>query len=155
MKRTTPVPGDLIICETVAAISTHYRVVTAEHPFKPSGHASPRPKTFCEGDVAWDTQLPPRRFDGTLTASCKTCRGTAARHQPQEALSGNAANPQSVADSTTGGEAGQQLTKLRRALELWAIELETARSVLQECSLDPHNVARRLRRLMQVDDAGS
>ena len=45
-----------IICETVAAITTHLRRVGAIQPSF-SGHRD-RPRTLCGMEAAWDTQLP-------------------------------------------------------------------------------------------------
>lgn len=73
MSRPDPTPGDLVICETAAAISTHFRIVTDARPFKPAGHRSPQPETFCERPAAWDTLLPTHRQDGHLAAGCAAC----------------------------------------------------------------------------------
>lgn len=67
----------LVICETVAAITTHLRIVTTAHPICLGGHASPKPRTLCDLDVGWDTQLPVRHEDGVLTARCGHCRAAA------------------------------------------------------------------------------
>lgn len=62
---------ELVVCESTAAIVTHLRIVTIEHPIKPGGHTMGgrflRPKTLCDREAAWDMALP------IGTASCKTC----------------------------------------------------------------------------------
>ena len=63
---------NLVICETAAAISTHYRIVTAEHPIRLSGHY-PRPRTLCGMEAAWDTERPATRLDGSFAARCREC----------------------------------------------------------------------------------
>lgn len=52
-----PNPLGLVVCETTAAISTHFRLVSPEFPIRLGGHW-PRPKTLCDKEAAWDTQLP-------------------------------------------------------------------------------------------------
>lgn len=47
----------LVVCETVAAITTHLREVTPETPLNYGGH-HPRPKALCGAEIAWDTKLP-------------------------------------------------------------------------------------------------
>lgn len=47
----------LVVCETVAAISTHLRDV-GEVPINYGGHMLPRPKALCKAQIAWDTRLP-------------------------------------------------------------------------------------------------
>jgi hypothetical protein len=61
-----------VVCETIAAITTHLRIVTAEHPIRLSGHW-PRPLTLCRMEAGWDTQIPVRRRDGTIAARCRHC----------------------------------------------------------------------------------
>jgi predicted Zn finger-like uncharacterized protein len=46
-----------VVCETVAAITPHIRIVTAEHPIRLGGHSN-RPLALCGTVIAWDTQLP-------------------------------------------------------------------------------------------------
>lgn len=61
----------MVVCETMAAITTHLRVVDDEHPIRLSGHSVP-PATLCGMSAAWDTQLP-------LNATrCNACRLKAA-----------------------------------------------------------------------------
>lgn len=48
----------LVVCESVAAITTHLREVTDATPIRLSGHAPPRPPSLCGIDIAWDTKLP-------------------------------------------------------------------------------------------------
>ena len=71
-----PGTSGLVICETVAAISTHYRLLSPEFPFKPGGH-HPRPSTFCAKAVGWDTELPTTRPDGSLAVKCRECHAVA------------------------------------------------------------------------------
>ena len=57
----------LIVCETVAAITTHLRELEdAEEP-NYHGHRTPAPKTLCGSDVGWDTRLP------MGSARCRVC----------------------------------------------------------------------------------
>lgn len=67
------VVGNLVICETVAAITTHLRRVTPEHPVRLGGHPSPKPLTLCGRDVGWDTQIPVRGPDGAVECGCRRC----------------------------------------------------------------------------------
>lgn len=55
----------IIACETVHAITLHLRDADLVAP-NYGGH-SPRPKGFCNREIAWDTKLPPG------TASCRAC----------------------------------------------------------------------------------
>lgn len=57
----------LIVCETVAAITPHLRVVTVNHPENYHGHATPKPKALCGAFVAWDTKL---TLEAARCASC-------------------------------------------------------------------------------------
>lgn len=57
----------LIVCSTVAAITTHLREVTNEHPLSLSGH-HPQPLSLCGMNIAWDTKLP------ISSARCNICR---------------------------------------------------------------------------------
>lgn len=59
--------SDLVVCESVAAITTHLRIVTVETPISLSGF-HPRPTALCGMEVAWDTKIP------TRFARCKACR---------------------------------------------------------------------------------
>jgi hypothetical protein len=61
---------ELVVCETVAAITTHLRKITAEHPINYSGF-SRRPKTLCDKDAAWDTKLP------LNSTRCRVCLAVA------------------------------------------------------------------------------
>lgn len=57
----------LVVCETVAAITPHLRVLSADTPpLSLSGFAQ-RPTTLCGMTVAWDTRLP------ISAARCKRC----------------------------------------------------------------------------------
>lgn len=58
----------LTVCESVAAITLHLRIVTAEHPISLSGHALPRPHALCGTVIAWDTRSP------ISAARCGACR---------------------------------------------------------------------------------
>ena len=64
----------LVVCETVAAVVPHLRIVTAESPIKLGGH-HPAPKTLCGRDAGWDTQLP------LTSARCTTCLSERAKLQ--------------------------------------------------------------------------
>jgi hypothetical protein len=55
----------LIVCETLAAITTHLRIVGPEG-VRLSGHW-PRPKTLCGMEASWDTRLP------LEAARCREC----------------------------------------------------------------------------------
>jgi hypothetical protein len=58
---------ELVACETVAAIVVHLRLA-GDREVSLSGHTTPRPKTLCDAEAAWDTRLP-------ITAStCSICR---------------------------------------------------------------------------------
>lgn len=57
-----------VVCESVAAIVTHLREVTKEHPISLSGHSFPRPRSLCDREMAWDTRLP------ISSARCRDCR---------------------------------------------------------------------------------
>lgn len=59
-------PLELVVCETTAAITTHLRRVTSEHPISFSGFAT-QPKTLCDVAAAWDTRLP------LSAARCRKC----------------------------------------------------------------------------------
>ena len=48
---------EFVVCETVAAISTHIREV-GDRDLRLGGHTFPRPHTLCLMDAAWDTLLP-------------------------------------------------------------------------------------------------
>jgi hypothetical protein len=48
---------DLVVCETVAAITTHARRVDEATPIRLSGHSS-EVLSLCGAKVAWDTRLP-------------------------------------------------------------------------------------------------
>jgi hypothetical protein len=58
---------DLVVCESVAAITTHLRVITPEVPVNLHGH-HPRLPALCGTLVAWDTQIPVRM------GRCRDCR---------------------------------------------------------------------------------
>ena len=66
---------DLVVCETVAAITTHLRRVTPGHPVRLSGRPSPQPLTLCGNKAAWDTRIPVRRQDrgGSVDVGCRDC----------------------------------------------------------------------------------
>ena len=61
--------ADFVVCETIAAVTTHLRVVSSETaPVQYGGHRMPRPLALCDAEIAWDTKLP-------LTAArCMKCR---------------------------------------------------------------------------------
>jgi hypothetical protein len=63
-------PGDLIVCETVAAITTHLRRLTAVGP-KWGGAADTL--ALCGAKVSWDTRIP---VEG---AECSRCTEGAQR----------------------------------------------------------------------------
>jgi hypothetical protein len=65
--------ADFIVCETVAAIVTHIRQLTPNHPANYSGHKPPRPLALCGSAIAWDMKLP---LD---TATCSMCLRVAKR----------------------------------------------------------------------------
>jgi hypothetical protein len=55
----------LVVCESIAAITTHLRD-TSKVGVNLSGH-HPRPHALCGAEIAWDTRLP-------LTAArCRAC----------------------------------------------------------------------------------
>lgn len=58
MSWTEPKVGDLVTCESTAAIILHARRVTSATPVMLGGHASPRPATLCGTEAAWDTMRP-------------------------------------------------------------------------------------------------
>jgi hypothetical protein len=78
-RKQEPKRGDVVICETVAAITTHYRVLSERHPRRLSGHATPRPLALCGTAAAWDTELPTHRQDGSLAARCSECLAMATK----------------------------------------------------------------------------
>lgn len=63
-----------VVCETVAAITTHLRRVTDEWPLNYSGHVRyldgqpRRPRALCNAEISWDTKLP------ISSTRCRTCR---------------------------------------------------------------------------------
>ena len=59
-------PGDLIVCETLAAITTHVRLLTTQGPLFEGASDSP-PRALCGAKVAWDTLLP------LSTVGCRNC----------------------------------------------------------------------------------
>jgi len=48
----------LIVCETVAAITTHLRELADDEEPNYHGHRTPAPKTLCGVGMGWDTRLP-------------------------------------------------------------------------------------------------
>jgi hypothetical protein len=60
----------LVVCESVAAITTHLRIVD-ETPINLSGF-SERPFALCGMEIAWDTRLP------LGAARCRACLAAAA-----------------------------------------------------------------------------
>lgn len=57
-----------VVCESVAAITPHLRLLAADQPLIKLGWHSTRPLALCGTVIAWDTKLP-------LTAArCATCR---------------------------------------------------------------------------------
>lgn len=58
--------SELVVCESVAAVTTHLRDMSTV-PFNPSGRY-PRPRSLCGAEVAWDTRIP------VSNARCRTCR---------------------------------------------------------------------------------
>jgi hypothetical protein len=64
-------PGDLVTCETVAAIVVHVRRLgPGSPPIRLSGHTSPRPFAMCGSPIDWDTQIPATEAH----VSCRSCR---------------------------------------------------------------------------------
>jgi hypothetical protein len=61
-----PGPGELVTCETVAAVALHARRIT-DRDVKLGGHAWPKPVALCGRVMDWDTMRP-------ATALCVTCR---------------------------------------------------------------------------------
>lgn len=57
---------DYVVCESVAAITTHLRKV-GDTPISLSGFAK-RPRALCGTEVAWDTRSP------VEFARCRECR---------------------------------------------------------------------------------
>lgn len=57
---------NLVVCETVAAITTHLREVSDEYPIKLGGHSN-KPKALCGREINWDTRLP------ISSARCTKC----------------------------------------------------------------------------------
>jgi hypothetical protein len=70
-----PKVGDLVTCETVAAIVLHVRRVV-DRGFRPSGHVTPRPLALCGSPVDWDTKQP------VESTSCHSCRLALAKVKP-------------------------------------------------------------------------
>lgn len=62
-----PTVGELVTCETVAAIVVHARRIV-ESEVRLSGHTAPRPLALCGSPVDWDTMIP---VAGT---SCRWCK---------------------------------------------------------------------------------
>lgn len=61
-----PGVGELVTCETIAAIVLHVRRIT-DRGVKLGGHVDPKPQALCGRYVDWDTQRP-------VIAECITCR---------------------------------------------------------------------------------
>lgn len=58
---------DLVVCETIAAITTHARRIDASSPIRLSGHSG-EVFALCGAKIAWDTQLP------IEAVRCSQCR---------------------------------------------------------------------------------
>lgn len=67
-----PTIGELVTCETVAAIVLHVRRI-ADRGVRLSGHVSPRPLALCGEPVYWDTQRP------VAAVSCRRCKAALER----------------------------------------------------------------------------
>ncbi len=62
---TDPKPGDVMVCETVAAITPHARIVDATGIRLGGWYMGPN--ALCGATVAWDTHLP------VSAVTCSTC----------------------------------------------------------------------------------
>lgn len=72
-------PADMVVCETVAAITPHLRRVgRGLPPIRLGGHPDPRPFALCGTPIAWDTELP---IDA---ARCSRCLRVAGRVWAEE-----------------------------------------------------------------------
>lgn len=80
--------GQLVTCETVAAIVRHVRRV-ADIPVKLGGHSVPRPRALCDRHVDWDTTRPVVLEHIT----CRACKAAVSG----EFAAGTAAPPQLAA----------------------------------------------------------
>lgn len=56
LRQRSSAPMTLIVCESIAAVTTHLREVTDIAP-NYGGHVK-RPKALCGAEIAWDTRLP-------------------------------------------------------------------------------------------------
>lgn len=66
-----------VVCESVAVITTHARVVDASSPIRLNGHAKrPRPHALCGMEIAWDTRLP------IEAVRCRDCKRLMAEEAP-------------------------------------------------------------------------
>lgn len=63
-----PNPGDLITCETFAAIVVHIRRVGLSGPHYGGGTAEHMGQTLCGVVPSWDTRIP------VTAATCRGCR---------------------------------------------------------------------------------
>ncbi len=59
--------GDVVVCETMAAYTTHARIVDARGIRMSGWHDGP--KTPCGSQVAWDTEIP--TTPGSIR--CRSC----------------------------------------------------------------------------------
>jgi hypothetical protein len=70
-----PQRGELITCETVAAIVLHARHIV-DRDVRLNGHRSPKPLALCGSPVDWDTQRP------VSAVHCRSCLAVLAKDHP-------------------------------------------------------------------------
>lgn len=67
-----PAAGQLVACETVAAVVLHVRRIV-DRGVRLSGHVAPRPLALCGTPIAWDTRLP------VSAVTCRRCEAVLKR----------------------------------------------------------------------------